>query len=91
MAPGATPVDVDNDGKADTGVQIFRLALVSNINGGSHLEQLDQWGYLTSYLVDNKGEITQGAFLVYAEDDQQGFPAGVGADGLLFTKDDPDR
>ena len=89
LAPGATPVDVDNDGESDTGVQIFRLALVSNLNGGSHLEQLDQWRYLNSYQFDDAGEITEGAFLVYAPDDQQGFPSGVGKDGLIFTADDP--
>ena len=89
IAPGATPVDVDNDGETDTGVQIFRLALVSNLNGGSHLEQLDQWRYLNSYQFDDAGEITEGAFLVYAPDDQQGFPSGVGEDGLIFTADDP--
>ena len=88
IAPQATPVDLDNDGEEDTGVQIFRLALVSNINGGSYLEQMDQWGYLNSYLVDNKGEIQEGSFLLYTGDDQQGFPASVGEDGLLFTEDD---
>ena len=86
--PAAIPVDLDNDGKNDMGVQIFRLTLVSNLNGGSHLEQLDQWRYLNSYQFDDAGQITEGAFLVYAPDDQQGFPSGVGADGLIFTADD---
>ena len=35
------------------------------------------------------GEIVGGIFLVYAPDDQQGFPSGFGEDGLLFTEDDP--
>ena len=87
--PAAIPVDLDNDGENDMGVQLFRLTLVSNLNGGSHLEQLDQWRYLNSYQVDDAGEITEGAFLVYAPDDQQGFPSGMGEDGLIFTADDP--
>ena len=89
LAPQAAPVDLDNDGEEETGVQIFRLALVSDLNGGSYLEQMDQWGYLNSYLIDNDGEIQEGSFLLYADDDQQGFPAGTGEDGLLFTADDP--
>ncbi len=89
IAPAATPVDLDNDGEGDAGVQVFRLTLVSNLNGGSHLEQLDQWRYLNSYQVDEAGEITEGAFLVYAPDDQQGFPSSLGEDGLIFTADDP--
>ncbi|HAJ34864.1 MAG TPA: hypothetical protein DCL15_04110 [Chloroflexi bacterium] len=87
--PAAIPVDLDNNGENDMGVQVFRLTLVSNLNGGSHLEQLDQWRYLNSYQVDDAGEITEGAFVVYAPDDQQGFPSGVGEDGLIFTADDP--
>jgi C-terminal processing protease CtpA/Prc len=30
-----------------------------------------------------------GTYLVYAPDDEQGFPSGFGDDGLLFTEDDP--
>jgi C-terminal processing protease CtpA/Prc len=89
IVPGATPVDVGNDGAEDKGVQVFRLALVSILSGGSHLEQLDQWGCLNSYVLDDVGEISYGSFLLYAVDDQQGFPEGVGADGLIFTEDDP--
>ncbi|MGL4647782.1 MAG: hypothetical protein ACRC1H_00130, partial [Caldilineaceae bacterium] len=89
IRPSGGLIDVDNDGEGDAGLQIFRLALVSNLNGGSWLEQLDQWGYLNSYLVDGEGEITVGSFLLFAEDDQQGFPSAKGDDGLLFTADDP--
>ncbi|HRW06081.1 MAG TPA: S41 family peptidase [Caldilineaceae bacterium] len=88
--PTATLLDVDNDGEEDTGVQIFRLVVAANINGGSYLEQLDQAADLNSYLSDPvSGEITEGSLLVYAPDDAQGFPSGFGADGLLFTEDDP--
>lgn len=38
---------------------------------------------------DSKREIIGGKFLVYAPDNQQGFPSSFGADGLLFTADDP--
>ena len=87
--PIATLLDVDNDGQDDTGVQIFRLNLAANINGDSYLQQLDQNGP-ASYLIDPRtGQMTEGSLLVYAPDDQQGFPGGFGPDGLLFTEDDP--
>ncbi|MCB0106525.1 MAG: hypothetical protein KDE53_11465, partial [Caldilineaceae bacterium] len=88
--PTATLLDVDNDGEADTGVQIFNLVVGANLNGGSYLEQLDQWADLNSYLTDvSSGRITEGSLLVYAPDDAQGFPNGFGDDGILFTADDP--
>jgi C-terminal processing protease CtpA/Prc len=88
--PTATLLDVDNDGKADTGVQIFQLIVSANINGLSHLVQLDQATDTISYLTDpTTGNITKGNLLVYAPDDQQGFPSGFGDDGILFTADDP--
>ena len=90
IEPTATLLDVDNDGETDTGVQIFWLIVSANINGGSHLEQLDQASDTTSYLTDPvTGNLTQGNLLVYAPDDQQGFPNGFGDDGILFTADDP--
>jgi hypothetical protein len=73
-------LDVDNDGATDTGVQIFKLIVSANLNGLSHLEQLDQASDTVSYLTDPvTGAITEGNLLVYAPDDQQGFPSGFGA------------
>ena len=90
IEPNGTLLDVDNDGEEDTGVQIFSAMVGANINPGSHLEQLDQAGDLSSYLTDPAtGEITEGGLLIYAPDDKQGFPSGFGDDGLLFTADDP--
>jgi C-terminal processing protease CtpA/Prc len=90
IAPRGTLLDVDNDGTDDTGVQIFSAIVAANINGGSHLEQLDQAGDFLSYLTDPlTGELTAGNLLIYAPDGEQGFPSGFGADGILFTEDDP--
>jgi hypothetical protein len=36
-----------------------------------------------------QSEIDGGSVLVWAGDDKQAFPAGFGADGILFTEDDP--
>ena len=90
ILPTGTPVDVDNDGTADSGVQIFGLLVASNIIKDSYLQQLEQQPDLGSFLLDvASGAITEGSFLVHAPDDEQGFPLNAGADGVWFTADDP--
>jgi C-terminal processing protease CtpA/Prc len=90
--------DVDNDGTEDTGVQVFAIAYWNNVFGDPFLEERDLGGggwstaYASTIISDNpdlEREIVGGQFLVYAQDGQQGFPAGFGEDGLLFTEDDP--
>ena len=89
IKPAGTPIDLDNNGKTDTGVQVFSLIVSSNFSGDSYLQQLEQGG-MASYLTDiTSGEITEGALLVYAPDGNQGFPTGSGADKQWFTADDP--
>lgn len=90
--------DVDNDGEEDAGVQIFAVAYWTNTWGPPELEERDLYGggwsnaYAstdTSHRSETLNEIIGGKLLVYAPDDQQGFPSGYGEDGLLFTEDDP--
>lgn len=87
--------DVDNNGKADTGVQIFAVSYSPNLTGGPFSEGDDPsfgWPtYLASVKADseNKDEIIGGKLVVWAPDDKQQFPTGFGDDGLLFTEDDP--
>lgn len=92
--PLGTFVDVDNDGSADKGVQVFAAAFWSNTWGGPFLEERDGTGWSTAYsstLTDpeNEDEINGGTLIVWAPDAEQAFPTGFGADGLLFTADDP--
>jgi len=92
--PQGTLIDVDNNGKTDAGVQVFAVAYWSNIWGGPFLERRDGTGWSTAYtstIVDpnKKDEIVGGILIVWALDDEQGFPTGFGADGRLFTEDDP--
>jgi len=92
--PQGTSFDVDNNGKPDTGVQVFAIAYWSNTWGGPFLERRDGTGWSTAYTStitdpENKYEITGGTLVVWAPDDQQAFPTGFGADGKLFTADDP--
>lgn len=90
--------DVDNDDDAEPGVQVFAIAYWNNVFGDPFLEERDMGGggWSTAYAStrvtfdqEREREIIGGILLVYAPDDTQGFPSGFGADGLLFTADDP--
>jgi C-terminal processing protease CtpA/Prc len=91
----AQRIDVDNDGEQDSGINVYIVTVTSNTWNGPFLEQRDDFvtGVLSSS--DISGEIDTfldlkgGALVVYAEDDNQAFPSSAGADGLLFTSDDP--
>lgn len=93
--PQGTPVDVDNDGQSDAGVQVFAVAYSPNLTGGPFSvgdDRSEGWpSYLASTVNDpeNKDEVTGGKLVVWAPDAEQQFPTGFGADGLLFTADDP--
>ncbi|MCC6906213.1 MAG: PDZ domain-containing protein [Anaerolineae bacterium] len=98
--PDGTYRDVDHNGQADQGVMVFAVAYWTNIWGDPYLEERDLYGggWSTAYAStrvssdpapEQEMEIVGGSYIVYASDDQQGFPSGFGADGLLFTEDDP--
>lgn len=98
VEPQAELRDVDNDGQRDPGVMVYAIAYWTNIFGGPYLEERDLQGggWSTAYSSaevsangDNKYEIVGGKLLVYAPNDQQGFPSSFGEDGKLFTADDP--
>jgi C-terminal processing protease CtpA/Prc len=87
--------DVDNNGKQDTGVQIFAVSYWPNLTGGPYAEGDDQsrgWpNYLASVRTDpeSQDEVIGGNLVVWSPDDKQQFPTGFGSDGKLFTADDP--
>ncbi|MDE2856694.1 MAG: S41 family peptidase [Chloroflexota bacterium] len=96
--PGGGLRDVDNNGSEDAGVMVFAIAHWTNLFGDRFLEERDLHGggWSTGYAstrasdeVETRLEIIGGKFIIYAPDEQQGFPSGFGADGLLFTEDDP--
>ncbi len=97
ITPRGTLRDVDADGVEETGVQIFAVAYWSNTFGDPYLEERDLYGggwstayasTLTSSDADTSAEIIGGKLLVYAPDDEQGFPLNFGPDNLLFTGDE---
>ncbi len=98
IEPQGSLRDVDQDGEEDTGIQVFAPAYWTNTWGDPFLEERDLsgGGWSTAYAstrisedADTEREIIGGKYLIYAPDDQQGFPSGFGDDGLLFTADDP--
>ncbi len=98
QVPGGSPRDVDNDGEDDAGVMVFAIAHWTNKFGGPLLDKCDLHGggWSTAYAStrasadpETRLEIIGGKFVIYAPEAGQGFPAGFGADGLLFTEDDP--
>ncbi len=98
IEPKGTLRDVDNDGEEDLGIQVFAIAYWTNTFGDPFLEERDLsgGGWSTAYAstlvsddANTEREIIGGKLLIYAPDDQQGFPSAFGDDGLLFTGDDP--
>jgi len=98
VEPSGTLRDVDHDGQSDTGVMVYAVAYWTNAFGDPYLERRDQYGggwssaYASTRVSDDRDnylEVFGGSYLVYAPDNRQGFPSGFGADGRLFTDDDP--
>jgi C-terminal processing protease CtpA/Prc len=93
--PTGQSVDVDNNGAANAGVQIFAVSYWPNMTGGPYSEGDDRsrgWPtYLASVKTDteNQDEVIGGSLVVWAPDANQQFPTGFGPDGKLFTADDP--
>ena len=98
IEPQGSLRDVDNDDDEDTGVMVFAVAYWTNTWGDPFLEVRDLSGggwsgaYASTRISpdpEQRMEVIGGKYLIYAPDDEQGFPSGFGEDGLLFTEDDP--
>ncbi len=98
QVPNGDYRDVNHDGNEDQGVQVFGIAYWTNTWGDPYLEARDLYGggwstayasFETSPDPSKEGEVIGGKYIVYTADDQQDFPSGFGADGKLFTDDDP--
>lgn len=95
LRPTGRAVDVNPDGKEEAGVQVFSASYWPNLTGGPYSEGDDPsrgWpSYLASVKADteNKDEVIGGKLVIWAPNEAQFFPSEFGADGLLFTDDDP--
>ncbi len=87
--------DLDNNGKQDTGVQVFAVSYWPNLSGGPYAEGDDKSRGWPTYLAsvrtdpDKDDEVIGGKLVVWSPDGQEQFPTGFGADGKLFSADDP--
>ena len=98
IQPQGTLRDVSQSETGSTGVMVFAVAYWTNTWGDPFLEERDMYGggWSTAYAStrvssdpERLREVVGGKLVIYAPDDEQGFPAGFGEDGLLFTEDDP--
>jgi C-terminal processing protease CtpA/Prc len=97
IQPEGTLNKVDHSGDAGAGVQVFAANYAPNFTGSPYLEGNDRafaigWPTdLASIVTDpeNNDEVIGGKVIVWAPDAGENFPSGFGADGLLFTADDP--
>jgi hypothetical protein len=92
--PLGTLIDVDQDDQTDPGLMVFAIAYWSNTWGDPFLEERDGRGWSNAYTSAHtdpyrEDEIDGGKLLIWSPDDEQEFPTDFGADGLLFTEDDP--
>jgi len=92
--PQGTYVDVDQDSHEDLGLMVFGVAFWGNIWGGPFLEEREGTGWSTGNTTtitdaERDYEITAGYLIIWAPDDNQGFPSGFGDDQMIFTEDDP--
>lgn len=87
---GASTVFGDGPGP---GVQVYAVDFQVNVAGDPFLDDIETHGWpsaLASIAVEQgSNEVTGGQVVVWAPDDAQAFPTGFGADGKLFTADDP--
>lgn len=94
IVPIGEPRDVDNDGEEDAGVIINDISVFVNMYGTPYWDQFREYGAGFSSLLTTdefalRYEYIGGKLIVWAPDDEQGFPSGFGEDGLLFSDDDP--
>jgi C-terminal processing protease CtpA/Prc len=90
--PGGVLDDVDNDAEKDSGVMIYTVNFTFNGIDDPYIDSREFIYYSSvtqSQDFETQYQINGGTFVVYAPEEGQGFPSGFGADGKLFTEDDP--
>lgn len=94
IIPRGEARDVDNDSKEDLGVVVMTIDVYVDMFGDPYWEDRREYGAGLNSVqrtneFDLRYEVVGGTLVVWAPDDEQGFPSGFGDDGLLFTEDDP--
>ncbi|HEY7037022.1 MAG TPA: S41 family peptidase [Thermomicrobiales bacterium] len=93
VAPSGPFNDVGHGGGAGPGVQIYSVDPLSSLIGDERLSPWEfagwSWGNSSIRTVHGTHEIAGGQIAVWSPDDKEQFPTDFGADGKLFTGDDP--
>jgi len=92
--PIAPPGSVHRVGDEGTGVKVYSVELNNNVVGEPFFGpfEIEQgWGTAYSSMAVEPGsyEVVGGRIVAWAEREGEAFPSGFGADGRLFTADDP--
>lgn len=93
IAPQGTANDLAGRRGDGSGVQIYSVEFSANSLGDpfQDAEELTGWGTALSSLVTQlgNGEVIGGQVVVWAPDDKELVPTGLGKDGRFLTRDDP--
>ncbi len=87
-APVARPFDVTGGAQNTQGLFIFDVRLMSDVASRGYMV-MNEDNIASSLRINIEFKVTGGKLLAFAADDGQAFPTGYGADGILFTADDP--
>lgn len=90
--PGGTLTDLDRNNQNDPGVAVYTVNFTFNGIGSPFIDAREFIAFSSiTYSRDYETlfEINGGKMLLYTITADQAFPTGYGADGLLFTADDP--
>jgi C-terminal processing protease CtpA/Prc len=93
LVPKGTLNDLDHGQGDGTGVQIYSVAYWANLVGDPYSGPMEGGGWTevlsTLETTVGNGNVVGGSVVVWAPDDQQLFPTGLGPDGIFLTDDDP--
>jgi len=91
IAPQGTAYSFDPDHADAAGVQVYSVEFMANQQGDPFISppEIGTFGYSSLKFSVANYDIIGGRLVVWAPDDKQVFPTGLGKDGKLFTADDP--
>lgn len=81
--------DFDGDAASPPAVQVFVPATFIEFRGDDYMNRGETLLGLSAELDPMSFDVTGGYVVVWAASDGEQFPAGFGADGTVFTADDP--
>ncbi|MGC4108287.1 MAG: S41 family peptidase [Thermomicrobiales bacterium] len=91
IAPQGTSFSFDAKDPNAKGVQVYSVEFMANQQGDPFIspQEIGTFGYSSLKFSVGDYDIIGGRVVVWAPDDKQVFPTGLGPDGKLFTEDDP--